>query len=216
MGMRATNDAKPRELIPAKTYFGIICGIFDLGTQSGGNYGAKHQVFIQWELHTKKGPARDSEQRVLRIGSFYTLSFAGKANLRADVEAMLNRSFSEEEAKEGYDVEELLGMACRLQVKHGAKADGTPRDEIGSITALDEDDDAPTAELDHVYFEIEGANCEIPRDVPEWIAGYVKKSPEWTGHASAAPQSRPSRTPSRALAPASVAGAEIDDDDIPF
>lgn len=224
MGMKATSTGEARELIPAKSYLAVVCGVYDLGTQSGGAYGAKHQILIAWELHNRKGPVRDKEARVLTISNFYTLSFGDKANLRRDVESMLNRRFTETEAKEGYDVEDLLGIACRLQVEHGFKADNTPKDLVGSIMALDEDDEQPKPELNHVYFEIIGPSCDIPKEVPEWIQKIIKKSPEWLGKdATSERNPAPARAPllpQRRPAPAGVSGSSADDDDddddIPF
>lgn len=219
MGIKATSTGEARKLIPAKSYLAIVCGVYDLGTQAGGTFGPKHQILLMWELHNRKGPVRDEEGRNLTISNFYTLSFGDKANLRRDVESMLNRNFSEAEAKEGYDIENLIGLPCRLQVEHGFKADNTPKDLVGSIMALDEDDAPPRAELNHVYFEITGPDCEIPQTVPDWINKIIKKSPEWTGHASVKPAGTTAARSEPARRPSPIPARGDDDDDesgIPF
>lgn len=209
----ATNKAEKRDLIPAKTYLAIVCGVYDLGTQTS-QFGDQHQIYISWELHRAKGPVRDKEGRVQTIGKFVTLSFNEKANLRKDiVQPMLGRTFTEDEAKSGYDVEQLVGLACRLQVDHVVKPDKSIRDQVGSIMALDEDDDAPRPELNHVYFEISGIGCDIPREVPEWIGKMVKKSPEWTGKSNTPAAKQPIDGDDDDVKPTDNS---VDEDKVPF
>lgn len=178
--LRAKAEGEPRKPIPAGNYFGIICGVYDIGTQTGGQYGPKHQIIVSWELHKKKGAVRNEAGVVQSISNFYGLSFSELSSLRKDVESMLGRKFTLPEAKSGYDVEELLGKPCRLQIIHDTKADGTIRDMIGTIMPLDEDDEVPNAELERVYFEITPDHV-IPETVPEWVAKMIRRSQEFGG-----------------------------------
>ncbi|MFO0892405.1 MAG: hypothetical protein U0790_25100 [Isosphaeraceae bacterium] len=81
----------------------------------------------------------NKDGKPLLMSKFYNLAFGPKADLRADTEAILNRSFTDE-AKEGYDVTQLVDQACRLNVKHDKREDGSISDFINSVTPLDEDD----------------------------------------------------------------------------
>jgi hypothetical protein len=202
MGVIVKSDSTPREMVPAGSYFGVLAGMYDLGTQASGEYGPKHQFLFVWELHKRKGPARDGQGNVLTINNYYNLVFTPKANLRCDIEAMLGRAFTAEQAKEGIDIETLLGTPCRIQVVHTEKQDGGTKEKIKTITPLDEDDDRPRPVLPPAYFEI-GADRTIPDSVPEWIAKIIRKSKEFGGPAGGAPNGRP-------------AAAEDDDEDIPF
>jgi hypothetical protein len=207
VGKVAKSEGEPRELVPAGNYLGVICGVYDLGTQSGGQYGPKPQILVQWELHKRRGPARDAKSNILTISNFYTLSFGDKANLRKDVEAMLGKTFSEEEAKAGYDIEDLLGKACRLQIVHEPKQGGGTRDQIGAIMALDDDDDAPRGELSEAYFEIKEGDRTIPETVPEWIKKLIHRSKEFGGG---------NPVNGRPAARQPVGATAGGDDDIPF
>lgn len=200
MGLKAkdTGGGEPRELVPAGNYLGRVCGVYDIGTQAGGMYDPKHQIVVTWELHKRKGPARNGKGEVLTISKFYTLSFHEKATLRKDVEALLGQSFDDGTE---FDVESLLGMSCRLQVVHTKKQNGDPRDAIGALMPLDDDDSVPKPELDDVYFEIRPDHA-IPDNVPKWVRKKVEESVEYGGKSNGT---------TRAPVAAGVA-----DDDIPY
>lgn len=202
MGLKAkdTGGGEPRELVPAGNYIGRICGVYDIGTQAGGMYDPKHQIVVTWELHRRKGPARNGTGAVLTISKFYTLSFHEKATLRKDVESLLGQSFDDGSE---FDVESLVGLSCRVQVVHQKKANGDPRDAIGALMPLDEDDPTPKPELDDVYFEIRPDHA-IPDNVPKWVQQKVSESLEYGGgKKNGAPRPAP-------------VGAGAVDDDIPY
>lgn len=209
MGLSAPfSSGEARELVPASGYLGVIVGVYDIGTQDGGQFGAKRQIVVTWELHNKKGVVRDKAGNPLTISKFYTLSFNEKATLRKDVEAMTGRAFSDAEASRGFDVEKLLGTACRLRVVHYSKTSGQTGDKIGTLMPLDEDDPKPEAVSDETYFEIDSASAEkreVPDFVPKWIANKVRQSKEYGG-SNGQPQGNPMTVPS----------AVPTGDDIPF
>jgi hypothetical protein len=213
--LMAKDQAEARDPIPAKTYFGIVAHVIDLGTQDSTLYGPDHKINIGYELHTKKGPALDPKGNQYVASKEYALKFSKipnktPAGLRVAVENILGREFSEEEARAGYDLEQLLGLPCKVQIKHTTK-DGKTYDEIAALLPLDEDDDRPTAALDHVYYELDPEG-PIPDDVPKWIAKKIQKSHEWlAANGGAGAASKP-----KAKVGAGGGGADPDDDDIPF
>ena len=220
MGKLTVKDqAEARDPIPARTYYAIVCQVIDLGTQDSPQYGPDHKVMLGYELHTRKGPALDAKGHQHVTAKEYALKFSkipGRtpAGLRIAVESILGREFSEEEARGGYDLEQLLGKPCKIQIKHTSK-DGKTYDEIAAILPLDDDDDAPTAELDHVYYELD-PESSLPDDVPKWIARKIAKSREW--RAANGEPADDGKKPARRAATA-VGGppfAEEDLDDILF
>jgi hypothetical protein len=220
MGLKAKDGGgEPRELVPAGSYFGVVCGVYDIGTQAGGQYGPKRQMVVTWELHKRKGPARNAAGNILTISNFYSLSFGSKSNLRKDVEAMNGSAFADGSE---YDVEEMLGKACRLQVVHEKKADGSPRDAIGSFMPLDDDDTPPRGELDERYFEVTDhvvRHNDVPDWVPSWIAKRVRESAEMGGSKgtpAASASAAPANGRRTAPVPVGPAVADGDDSDIPF
>lgn len=178
MGIVARQSGEVREPVPAGNYFGVCVGVYDLGTQPGGQYGPRHQVVLQFELHKKKGVCRNKEGKPLTISNFYSLSFGEKANLRIDVQKILGRSFTDEEAKQGYDVTQLIDRACRLTIEHSKKEDGSTRDQIGAFMPLDEDDPKVTPETDGIVYEL-NVGEDVSSAVPEWIRKRIEQSAEW-------------------------------------
>lgn len=215
MGKIATGQ-EPRALIPARSYFGIVCGVFDLGTQDSGQYGPNAQYIVMFELHTKKGPFRDEEGEVATISSFMNLylgSVAKPSPLLKLAQAIERRSFTDDEIKKGWDIETILGKAIRLTTVHKKNGAGVLQCRVDTTVALDEDDDEPMAVLDDHYFEITpaiAASKEVPDFVPKFVADYVKKSAEFSGKKGAA-------QPQQQTATTGVGTATVDEDeDIPF
>lgn len=180
---------EPRELPPTGRYKALVIGICDIGTQPFPKK-SSHQLVIEWELHKrKKGgkiePVLNSKGQIHKISGFYSVSFGkfeGKpAKLRSAVESMLGRTFSDAEAEEGYDVEELIGKPCEVQILHepDKKNKETMRAVIGSLIAYEEDDEAPEMESDSYYYEVDPGK-PIPSDVPKWMHQFIHKCEEWT------------------------------------
>ena len=208
-------DYKP---VPEGNYFAVIVGCFDLGTQPGGQYGPKHKVILQFELHKKKGVVRNAEGDPVVTSAFYTLAFSDKSPLRHHSEAILGRKFTKEEAKTGYDVADLLDRACRVTLIHEEKGDRI-RDSISAIMTLDEDDPEIQPVSNSVLYDIDPSK-PIPNNVPEWVQKFILESAEMK--AAEKPAARASRTEpkktstnghSRATKPATTAVAEDEDDD---
>lgn len=207
MALMAKDEAKQRELVPAKAYPALVCGVIDLGTQVSEKYGPEHKITIGFELFRKNNaPACNEEGEPLSIWRDYTLKFSkipGKtpAALRTAVEDLLNREFTEDEAKAGYDLEKLLSLPCRVKVKHETR-DGKTFDGVSSIEVLDEDEKPPTAEMDHLYYELD-VSKPIPSGIPQWIKKKIERSIEWK--AANGGSAKPKRE----------AGSD-DDDNVPY
>jgi hypothetical protein len=217
-------QGEDRELAPAGKYFGVIVSVIDIGTQAF-KHKADRQVVVTWELHKRKGPALDSKGRNLTVSDFYTLKFGEyqgkKAKLRQLVESMFNRTFTPEEVEDGYDVEDLVGEACGLQIVHEAKAGDANKKyaKIASVFSLDEDDEKPTSELDEVYYEVDPSR-NIPDEVLKWLHPMIERSKEWVA-AHGQPKGKdgqPKAAASTGGSPARPAASsdDEDDDDIPF
>lgn len=212
MAIKAKQNGEVRKPVPAGNYLAVIVGIYDVGTQDGSQYGPKRQVIIQFELHGKKGPRLNEEGKPLLMSNFYNLAFGEKAGLRKDVEAILNRSFTEEEAREGYDVTQLIDVSCRLTVQHQKRKNGEGVvDFISSVTCLDEDDPTPEPQTSTCVYELEMGD-RWPEGMPEWVQRKVQKCHEWAD----LPKSG-GRPAARAGNGKQAAGRTIGgDDDTPF
>lgn len=174
-----------RELIPAKGYFGVLVGIYDIGTQTFKDK-ANHQVILQFEIRNKKEPIKSSEGRPVLLSEFCNLTFnrnyqtKEKPKLRVIVEALLGRELAEDEARSGVDITKLLDSACRVKVGTKSDDEGNPsRNVFESFAPLDDDDPKPTPESDSYIYELT-IDDDIPEYVPDWVADRVRQSREWT------------------------------------
>lgn len=220
MALRAKDEASPRELIPARSYFARVHAIIDLGVQESLKYAADHKVLFLFELHTRKGPALDKEGRPLVANREFALKFSkipGRtpAGLRLAVEALEGREIPEHEAREGVDLEQYLGRPCKVVIKHNTR-DGKTYDNLDAILPLDEDDDAPEAQLDDLYYELD-PSAPIPDAVPKWIARKIQASREWVA-VHGAPEGRDGTRPAQPVGARTYGppSAGDDDDGIPF
>ena len=162
MGMKAPvtgTDGPPREIPPEGNYLAVCNGVYLLGTQPGYQGGDPHlQVLLSFELHKRKGPVRDSQERVFTADAIMNFTFNVKSTLTAYAGALRGRAYEEEELEAiktagGFDAESLLGKSCRLAIKHDKKGDKV-RDKIESVSRLDPDDDkAPVGETDEIYWD---------------------------------------------------------------
>jgi hypothetical protein len=117
------------------------------------------QVMLSFELHKRKGPVKDSQNRVMETSAIMNHTANIKSTLVEYAGALRGQSYTEEELDKlreegGLDPEDLLGLPCRLEIEHVKKQDGTTKDKIKTISRLDpEDDKAPNPETDEVYWD---------------------------------------------------------------
>lgn len=210
--------SRARELIPAKRYRAVLVGIYDIGHRTG-QYGPYHQLVFSYELHNRKGALRDGKGEAVVISAFLdvTLTKKGKPSpLAMHLSALLGTQVSEDT----FSVDDsLLEKGCELTVVHEAKADKSIRDEIGTVIAFEEGDEAPEPISNSTYYEIPRdpdskavvaptTSETIPEAVPTWVQNQIKKSLEFAaaGKAAVGAKARKTREP----------GDEEDEDNIPY
>jgi len=173
-------ESKSYDPIPADIHHAIAVWLYDIGTTEN-KWGKKsRRVVISWELPDVRIQI-DHEGVVLDLPRMfsrtYPLTLGKKAGLRKDLETWRGRAFSAEELK-GFDVKNVLGKNCMLQIIHETKEDGDIKAKLLSIIPLVKGLTGKTPETDIRYFEF-GASNEIPENTPEWIVEEMKKSDEW-------------------------------------
>ena len=110
---------KPAQSIISPGVYQAVCqGVIDLGTHYSERFKKdSHNVLISWELpdevYTYEG-----EERPAMISRSYTLSLHDRAQLRKDLEVWLGRSLTKEELADGYELKQLLGKNCMLQISN--------------------------------------------------------------------------------------------------
>jgi hypothetical protein len=114
MAIIASTASKTYELPPEGVINAVLVDVVDLGDVVT-TWGTKRQVRLHWEVD-----AQDSQGDTITVASKYNLSLAGEpkpSNLRRDLKAWRGRDLTPEELR-GFDLESMLGQACRLYIQH--------------------------------------------------------------------------------------------------
>ncbi len=165
-------------------YVAVCYGLIDLGTHLNPKFEKEtRKVLIQWEIpDCRMDLERDGETLSLprAISERFTLSLSEKANLRRALESWRGRKFTAEELK-GFDLRNVIGKACQLQVIHEPSKDGTKTYvKVAAIMALPKGIPSPRPENPISFFSFEDtAAPALPEGLPEWVAGIIQESREW-------------------------------------
>lgn len=168
------SDFKP---IPEGTYVAVCVRVIDLGTQMTTFKGADklaRKVLIAWEV-PEEIVEFDGEQRPALVMSNYTASLHEKANLRKHLEAWRGRRFTEEELS-GFDLKNLLGKACQLQILHSE--DGSYAN-VAAIMSLPKGMAAPTPQHPLLNFDLDNFSQGVFDTLSEKMQGKIAQSPEY-------------------------------------
>ena len=210
-----SNNVDP---IPEGVHVGVCYSVVDVGTQYSEKFDKVSRKFVvTWEVpgcrvDVERGGKKVNLPRA--ISKKYTLSLADKAILRKDLEAWRGRAFTVEELK-GFDVKQLIGAACQLQVIHTRK-DSKLYANVGAIMALPKGVKAPKPENEPAFFTLGSLDetLTLPATMPDWLKKMIQESREWEKLSS-----KVSKAPTKEMSePSKAAVAESDatDDDVPF
>jgi hypothetical protein len=170
---------------PAGNHPAVVVAVVDLLTQEREEkfegetqVREKHEVFLCWELVTKKMAGMKHNHL---LGNRYTFSLHERANLRKIVEGVVGPL---KNSDEGFDLEDLLGKPCLLQVTHNDN--GYP--VIKTTSEVPEGMTVPPA-LRKPYMWENGKPLE---DIPDWLpwiygmsaADRIKESVEYRKESS--------------------------------
>lgn len=170
------SDFKP---IAEGSYVAVCVRVIDLGTQISSFKGAdklQRKVLIAWEV-PEVMVEFEGEERPALIQSRYTASLADKATLRKHLEAWRGRKFTEEELK-GFDLKNVLGKACQIQVLH---SDDGAYANVAAIMALPKGMTSPAPHHPLINFSLdEGEFSEGVYDsLTEKLRALIAQSPEY-------------------------------------
>lgn len=139
---------KEFKVAPAGNHIARVCSIIHLGVLPGEYMGQPKEtdtVRIGFELSNERETFKEGEEpKPFIVSAEYTVSMNEKAKLRKIVEGIEGVTFYDEEA-ESYDVTELLGKVCMLNVSHKTSAKGNTYAKIESAAPLPKGIAAPEA-----------------------------------------------------------------------
>ncbi len=137
-----------REPVPAGMYPARLYKIIHYGTIAGGYEGKlTNTIRFDWELPTKmKVFDPEKGEQPLSISKEYTLSMNEKANLCKDIESWEGKKFKLDSEAESYDILELIGKECMINVAHKtAKSSGNVYAYVASVSPMPEGYECPLA-----------------------------------------------------------------------
>lgn len=163
---------------PARCY-----SVVDLGSQYSEKYQKySHKIRISFEFPTELEVfSEDKGKQPYVLGNDYTLSLGEKAGLTKLLEGWLGRKLVQQEVSEGYNVKELIGKECLIQViEQTSHKDPTKKfSQIGSVTTLPKFVECPEAISPKVFFSIDEWDDTVFSALPEFIQNKIKESKEY-------------------------------------
>jgi hypothetical protein len=120
----ATQGKERAPILEANVYPAACAMVVDLGTQHSAQFAtSRHQVCIIWEVAGETVEI-NGETLPRHIGKYFTLSLDERSNLRKILQSWRGKPFDAEELK-GFDLKNVLGKPCQLQVIHKSGERGT-------------------------------------------------------------------------------------------
>jgi len=105
------------ETLAAGMYQAVCYGVVGLGTQQPTNpaHKAVFKFRLCFEIPELKETNEEGQEFTRTVSKKYTLSLHTKSKLRPDLVSWRGRDFTDQELN-GFDLENLLGVPCTLQV----------------------------------------------------------------------------------------------------
>lgn len=161
------------ELIPEDTYSSVCYAIVDNGEAYDEKWGkVKRKVTFMWELEFEN---KAGQEKRSSISKTYVFSMHENASLRKMLKAWRGREFTAEELK-GFDLENVLGAPCLLQITHYTTADGNVRAGINTISKLPKSMAKLEPERALLYFDCEESDLELLDTLPAYLQERIKES----------------------------------------
>lgn len=209
-------ESKPRVLPPQGTHIARVIRLIELGTQKvewKGEEKEQYKIWLDFELVDKTHVFKEGEDpKPFVVGSKLTFSMGSKANLRKIVEGIIGVSLLDHEA-EAFDIEQLLGKACLVNIKNVTKNDKTYTN-IETTTPLMEGMTAREAFNPITKLTFTSWSEEIFESLPNFLKDQITASPQFKRMKNPKPvqKAKPDLTPNNP----SEEDEGINISDIPF
>jgi hypothetical protein len=182
MGLMASDrGGKGFDPVAEGVHNAVCYSVVDLGHHLDEKFGKRnHNVLITWEITGERIEIEKDGVKLnlpRAISKKYTLSLNEKANLRKDLQTWRGRGFTEQELQ-GFDIKNLVGKSCMIQVIHNKSGDKTYAN-IAAIMPLMKGVAPLTPENPLVFYSMQDHRDQIPEKVPEWVRDIIKTSDEW-------------------------------------
>ena len=127
---RARGTTEEYELHPEGVHPAVCCDVVELGLQDTP-WGPKQKLRLIWQ-----STELDSKGKRHTAAKLYTLSLHKKANLSLDLESWRGRKFEEVDRKEGFEIDDVIGANCLINIQHNAASEGRVYANVVAIMPL--------------------------------------------------------------------------------
>jgi hypothetical protein len=181
--------------------------IIDLGTQRKTFKGeSKDQHLIMFAFESSElMPDGEKKGLPFLVTTKYTASLSEKANLRKHLESWRGRKFSAPEL-EAFDLKNVLGKPCIMQIVHNQKDGGKVYANINNIMGLMPGMTVPPAQNPPVFFSLAAFDKSVYDGMSDRMKELIAASPEYKALGQKSP----------AKSTAAAGGLDDMDQDIPF
>ena len=180
MSLKVKNRNKPSlPPIDGGTYPAVCVAIVDLGEQNNEKFKKyEDKVLLIWELPSVLIEV-DGEQKPRWLSKDFSATLNEKSNLTKFLVPWRGKNFTEEELNgEGFDLKQMLGEGCLLQVIVEEK-DGNQYNRITGCMGFPMGMPAPVTESELLWFDMDEWDDGTLMKLPEWVQAKVKKSTQY-------------------------------------
>lgn len=167
------------EYIPEGKHYAVVSMIADLWTQfvQSKEYGDRNvrQLYVMRELpEIKHVFSEDKGKQSVVFWNTYTFSMGKKAKLRSVVENILWKPFKDDDVADDYDVVDLIGRSCKLNMVHNW-------DYVNIFSIIDcEADPKIKPELEQKTLFLDDFSSTVFGTLPNWLQEKIRTSPEYS------------------------------------
>jgi hypothetical protein len=184
-------EGKKFEPVPAGNHVARVYRIIQIGTiteQYQGEDKEMNKVMVGFELPNETKVFKEGEAaQPYVISREYTFSMNEKANLRKMVEGLLGVVLTDEEA-EAFDLTDILGKACLLNVVHKKSATGNVYALIQGASPIPKGMEVPAAVNNRQVLDYESWDQETFDSLSDFLKEKIRSSKEYMKKFSPAPE----------------------------
>jgi len=176
MGLMA-KSGNGGEIPDANTYIGKLIWIVDLGTHYSEKYDSNSsRILLTWELD-----AKNSDGNGFITSKSYTLTLGKKAYLRRDLQGMIGRELTQEEALNGFDLKQILGCFAFVEIIHAERNNKTYANVEGIVKLNDKTKeviDNSDFNRETLVYDMDNPDAQVYAKLPDWVKDQIDSSQE--------------------------------------
>jgi len=182
---------KPKKYVPAPEglHHAVCIDWENLGMQTVSYEGNERNVemvklVFQLDKLMPTDPGSSEPPKNFSISKRYTQSLHEKASLRKDLESWRGRRFTEDElANQGFELEELVGKNCQLQIMHKEGTyNGNPATYANITSILPPAEGASTFLPDGSYTRVKEHTAKQEQALNSFAGGGASGDPAASDH----------------------------------